>query len=128
MRKYLDQIGIKRKDRPEGWNKPLKRAIKCWFERRIYGFDSRETYSLDFSWRMWLYEHLKMFRKCAGPVIDMTEKKITYNGELYSQLELIDMLIDKLEHWLKDDTDGFSEPYVPEIEQIWAAVCPYMWW
>lgn len=133
MRRYLDKIGLKKKDRPEGWKKPLTRHIKCLFHKHIYGVDPRDTYDLDFAWRMWLYEHLIEFKKQAEPVIVMTEKKWEYNGEMYSQLELIDMMIERLEFALSpskdyNDFDEEQYKYVSETEEIWALICPAMWW
>ena len=112
MRIWLDRIGVKRKYRPEGWNRPLKRTLKCLFEKNIYGVDSRETYDLDNTWRMWLYEHLKMFRRKAEPVIDMTEKQYDFNGKKYNQLELIDMMLERLKFAL-DPKSGYDD-YNPE--------------
>ncbi len=133
MRKYLDDIGVKRKNRPEAWRNGLKRRIKCWFERHAYGFDATETYDLDYTWHLWLYERLKMFKKYAIPMVDLTEKKIEYDGEMYSQLELIDKMLCRLEYALNpkydyDDFDANEYKYVHEVEKIWAAACPYMWW
>ena len=133
MRLYLDKIGLKRKDRPEGWIRPLKRTVKCLATKFLYNVDPRETYDLDATWRMWLYEHLIMFKKEADQVIDMTEKKWEYDGKMYSQIELIEMMIERLEFALSpskdyNDFDEEQYKYVSETEKIWALICPAMWW
>lgn len=133
MRIWLDRIGVKRRDRPEGWNRPVKRRLKCLLEKHIYGVDSRETYSLDDTWRMWLYEHLKMYLKKADPVVDLSDNLFTFNDEQYTQKELIEMMLSRLEFYLNpkyhyNEYDRHDYEYVNEIEQIWAVVCSSMWW
>jgi len=132
LRLYLDRIGIKRRERPEWWLKPLRRTIKCWFKKLLYNVDPRETYDLDTTWRMWMYEHLKMFREQAIEVIDMTYPRIEYEGQKYSQLEMIDMMLDRLEFCFKHGYDSClddeSVKYICEAEKMWAVACPYMWW
>ena len=133
MRIWLDKIGVKRRDRPEGWTKPFKRRVKCWCARSLYGVDPRETYDLESTWHMWMYEHLKMFKKEAEPCIDMTEKIFEYEGAKYSQTELIDMMLERLEFALSpamgyNDYDKEQFDYVHEVEIIWSIVLPAMWW
>lgn len=133
MRIWLDKIHVPKKNRPEGWKRPLGRHVKCKIAKLIYGVDPRDTYDLDFTWRLWLYEHLKMFLKQADPVIDMSEKNIEWDGGKYSLLEMIHMMLDRLEFALDprnqyDDLDEKEHKYVNQIEQIWATVCPAMWW
>lgn len=131
MRKYLDDIGVKRDIRPEGYRKGIKRRIKCWYERRIYGFDATETYSLDYTWYLWLYEHLKMYREYADKTVVLTEKNIEFDGDTLSQSDLIDMMLKRLEVLFDPSYDEFDKDqweYVHQIEKIWAVVLPYMWW
>ena len=133
MRIWLNKIHVPKKHRPEGWTKPLGRHLKCRLTKAIYGVDPRETYNLDETWRMWMYEHLKMYLKKADPVIDLTEKCFEWNGEKYSQRELIQMMIDRLEYALNpklgyNDYDSKDWSYVHQAEEIWAVLCPAMWW
>lgn len=129
-RKYLDDIG---EDyswvwKPEG----SERDELFEKEREIYGFDSRETWSLDHVFYMWLYERLKMFVEIGGQVVDLNYHKFDFKGKEYTQLELINMMIERLESYLKKE-DLFvlsEEEYEPikEIGEIWALVLPAMWW
>ena len=133
MRVWLTKIGVKRRDRPEGWVKPFGRHIKCKVKNKIYGVDPRDTYDLYYTWQLWLYEHLKMFRIEAMPVVDLEWERIEYNGKKYTQLEMIDMMLTRLEFALNpkkkyDDLDQTQWEYVHEVEKIWAAVAPAMWW
>ena len=133
MRIWLDKIGLKKKDRPEGWNKPFSRRVKCKVRKWIYGVDPRETYALDFAWHMWLYEHLKMFLEQADPVVVLDEKNIEWDSGTWSIRDLILMMLQRLEFVLNpesgyNDFDEKDVKYARQIEEIWAAVCPYMWW
>ena len=129
-RKYLDDIG---EDyswvwKPEG----SERDETFEKEREIYGFDSRETWSLDYVFYMWLYERLKMFVEIGGQVVDLNYHKFDFKGKEYTQLELINMMIERLEFYFKkgDLFVSSEEEYEPikEIGEIWALVLPAMWW
>ena len=129
-RKYLDDIG---EDyswvwKPEG----SERDELFEKEREIYGFDSRETWSLDYVFYMWLYERLKMYIEYAGEIVNLNFHKFVYKEKEYTQLELINMMIERLESYLKKE-DLFvlsEEEYEPikEIGEIWSLVLPAMWW
>jgi hypothetical protein len=129
-RKYLDDIG---EDyswvwKPEG----SERDETFEKEREIYGFDSRETWSLDHVFYMWLYERLKMFVEIGGQVVDLNYNKFDFKGKEYTQLELINMMIERLESYFKKEDLFVSseEEYEPikEIGEIWALVLSAMWW
>lgn len=143
-RKYLDDIG---EDyswvwKPEG----SERDETFEKEREIYGFDNRETWSLDTVFYMWLYERLKMFVEIGGQVVDLNFHKFNFKGKEYTQLELINMMIERLEYYFnKDARDSKIDEYrkqgmgifeadnkayepVKEIGEIWALVLPAMWW
>lgn len=129
-RKYLDDIG---EDyswvwKPEG----SERDELFEKEREIYGFDSRETWNLDCVFYMWLYERLKMFVEIGGQVVDLNYHKFDFRGKEYTQLELINMMIERLEFYFKKEDLFVSseEEYEPikEIGEIWALVLPAMWW
>lgn len=143
-RKYLDDIG---EDyswvwKPEG----SERDETFEKEREIYGFDSRETWNLDCVFYMWLYERLKMFVEIGGQVVDLNYNKFDFKGKEYTQLELINMMIEKLEYYFNEDArdskideyrkqgmsivEADNKAYEPikEIGEIWALVVPAMWW
>ena len=129
-RKYLDDIG---EDyswvwKPEG----SERDELFEKEREIYGFDSRETWSLDYVFYMWLYERLKMYIEYAGEIVNLNFHKFVYKEKEYTQLELINMMIERLEFYFKkgDLFVSSEEEYEPikEIGEIWALVLPAMWW
>lgn len=126
-RKFLDDIGVT--DTPDTWNRDDNRQKKWEEERGIYGFDERETWAMELSFHLWLYERLKRYVEIAR--IDLDYHRFEYQGTIYTQRQMIDMMIKRLEFSFKpeyNDCDEKQYQYVSEIEQIWAIVLPSMWW
>lgn len=127
MRKYLDDIGVT--DRPDTWNEDDHRQQLWAEERELYGFDDRETWTLGYSFHLWLYERLKRFIEVC--IIDLDYHKFEYRGKTYTQREMFDMMLERLEFSFKpeyNDCDEEQYTYVSEIEQIWAIVISAAWW
>lgn len=79
MHKYLNKLGVRDDDictpgttDDDGGSERMKMFRK---EREEYGFDSRETWALEFTAALWLYEHLKMYKKKAGKMINLSFHK-----------------------------------------------------
>lgn len=111
-RKYLEDIGLKLEDMPLGFcleeaNNIEKGRGKRWYlEREKYGFDSRETWDLDYTLKLYLYERLCMYKEKLILVEDELTKieDIVYKGEEYSHKEVIDKVLDGFKLALiKDD-------------------------
>ena len=74
----------------------------------------------------WLFEEPNQQQKQ-----DKTINCYQYTLEKYSQLELIDLLLQKLEFRLSSDYNDFDEAHVKEsykIAEIWGLILPAMWW
>lgn len=127
-RKYLDDIGVT--DRWDTWVQenglPSPRQLE---EQAVYGFDNRETYALDYAFYLWLYERLMMYKEVAA--VNLEFHKFEYDGQTFTQLQLIDRMLDDLRFIFREDYNDFDpEQYKrqEEIAQIWALVLPTMWW
>ena len=128
-RKYLDEIGCT--DRWDKWVYRGERGKKYREQRREWGFDARETFSLQETFYQWLYERLIVFKDIGGQIVDLTYHKFEYNGQEYSQLELIDKLIEELRWALAGDPNVYKKEdcvRLMEIGKIWAIILPAMWW
>lgn len=126
-RKYLDDIGVT--DRPDTWEFNDGREEKWALQRKEYGFDSRETWDLNYSWHLWLYERLKMFVDIT--IINLDFHKFKFKEKEYTQREMIDLMLERLKFSFSKEYNDWDEEqveYVCEIEEIWAMVCPAMWW
>lgn len=100
--KYLNKLGIKSTEAcifNTEYKKHNKRYKK---ERKKYGFDTRETWSMDYTSATWLYEHLKVFKK--NNVIDMDFGKYK-----------IPVLYDIPENELNDDDDTVISRFTREV-------------
>ena len=129
--RYFEEIEGKKCEHPSKWGaKNDNRSQKWYEERRKYGFDSRETWSLDTAFYIWLYEHLMMFKEKAIGVIDLTYHKFEYKGETLTQIECIDRMIEGCKLFIQDsDTlDKEKQDKIKSVCDLWALVIPAMWW
>ena len=124
MRKhyYLDKINIK----PFFFDNFEDRRKKQWKkERKKYGFDERETWSMNFTMIVLLYERLMMYNEVN--IVNTDYHKITINGIEHTQQEWIDELIRLCELYFKDNNAEWFE-CSKEIWEIWSELAPCMWW
>lgn len=63
-RKYLDEIGCK--DRWDLWEYDGEFGEELRKQRKEWGFDARETFSLDGTFYEWLYERLRVYKEVGG--------------------------------------------------------------
>lgn len=139
-RKYLDDIGVV--DRPDKWGSRHDKRRKDWHEQRLkYGFDERETWSLDSTFYIWLYERLMMYKEAASEIVDLTYHKFKYKTEEYNQMEVIDRMLSLLKSIIAPEKEDDSSDYAEclardravvemkkEVAELWALVLPAMWW
>lgn len=122
-RKYLDDIGAT--DRPDLWDDCNEHKER----RKLYGFDGRELFDMQHSFYLWLYERLKMWTE-IDPYIDQSLHEFLYNGKVYNQKELIQMMLERLEFYLSKDYSRSNKEnfeYVSEVGDMWSIVMPTMW-
>lgn len=122
--KYLNKLGIKSTEICI-FNTEKDKHNKRWkIERKKYGFDTRETYSMDYTSATWLYEHLKVYKKVNIcdlsyhkfnipvlhdiPESEIDKKDVNYRYtteviEERTQDEAIALIIDYLEQYLLKD-------------------------
>lgn len=95
-RKYIDDLGIKHEDTPQGWNLNDLRQEEWKTEQKIYGFDERETWSLSYSFKLWLYERLSMYNEVNG--INTSFHKFEYKDETLTQQDCINRILEGLKY------------------------------
>lgn len=132
--KYIEDLGIPLKnigtnfcDDTDGRNKKWKE------ERKIYGFDERETWSLDHYFVEWLYSHLMMYMETGGTVIDLNYHKFNFEGKEYTQKEAIDYILYACKEYLLCDdiycgNTGELIPNTQKAIRLFAEILPAMWW
>lgn len=133
MRKYLNDIGIKDKDLPWKWNPDDKRRPEWKEERKTYGFDERDTWSLYYTLTLLTYERLKDYRDRAP--VDMDQVDDTFGCNLFTFEDkdivfgvAIDRILKSFENFLTaEGRDGFDD----EFTKCWAllgVILPGLWW
>lgn len=122
MRKYLQDIGVT--NFPETWGSDDKRKKQWKKQRKKYGFDEREIWSLDYAFFLWLYERAKMFLEIAA--INLDYHKFDFKGKEYTQRELIELVLKRLEEYFNNNSDYTDTTC--EIGEIWAKLLSAMWW
>lgn len=125
-RAYLDRLGdytpadeYRHDDSPE-----LNRRIPV--QRARYGFDERQTWSLDYTMVELLFERLQMFQDLN--FWQQTDGEICeFEGEKITKRWAIDELIRLGELILSGHTDNNREANAQRFWTIWATVHPWMW-
>lgn len=125
------------------YNSPLltkrdkKRRAK---DKKKYGYSTSETWSLDFTSAIWLYEHIRMLVEIGGQVVDFeaehnwteTEEKVfkeleiapTNDKEAFEQIcEYLALVLEKD----SIDIEGYAEN-LRKAFTLWAVVAPRAWW
>ena len=131
--KYLKELGIKIEDTPYGWCENDGRddhRIPYWKKQQEeYGFDERETWGLDYTFYLWLYNRLKMYDEVN--CINTDTHKFEYKGEELTQQDCIDRMIEGCKIAITKDsfkhTDEELEK-VDDVAKIWAICINSMWW
>lgn len=141
---YLNALGIKSTeacifnstDDTDSRQKMFRR------ERRVHSFDSRETWSLDYTLATWLYEHLMMYKDYADDVVDLsyhvfkTEKThVTKKGHVKTKKvaltegEAVDLACKYLRRSLTCDWGDYRRiAYEQAALRIVTDVLPALWW
>lgn len=125
--KYIDEI-MNMENTPYGWSEHTGRDEMWADQRKEYGFDERETWSLDTTFIYWLYERLRMFDEVN--CINTDFHTFDISGETLTQQECIDTMINKCKDYItyRGVDDDYTYNLKNEILDIWKACIHHMWW
>ena len=132
MGKYIDDLGIKFEKTPQGWNAEDDRQEGWKQDREVYGFDERETWSLDYTFKLWLYERLSMYNEVNR--VDTKYHKYSYKGKEITLQECIDRILEglKLDLTLDDyDTkrdDKTTQDKIDDTLPLFTLIFNNLWW
>ena len=101
-----------------------KRYWKMWYQRRKYGFDESETWSLDYSLSKLIIPRLKMFKKLSltsgslpgSLLIEEQNKSIAKGFKWNSRWSRLDNRIEEYNCW--DRAHKKWEEILNDIEQV----------
>lgn len=132
--KYLEDIGLHTEqltantcgdndDRKSRWDK----------QRELYGFDERETWSLDQTFVEWIYSHLMMYLEIGGKIINLEYHKFEFKGREYTQREAIEYICKACENFLLDKSFDYEKErqIIEDMKgaiRLFAEIFPAMWW
>lgn len=131
-RKYLDDAGYDHNWAYHDMSDARETQFKA--ERAVYGFDSSETWSLDKSMTVLLYERLCMLKSYTDEWIDFSIRQVEIDGEIKDPGEWLDEMIYLGRAILgtsveDDDWDENQEiDNMKRLWLIWSKVFLYMWW
>ena len=103
-------------------------------EEDYHGFDDRDTFNMDVSLLMWLYERLRFFQDEASKIIVMDDPEwqtFEINGERLTQLQCIDRMIEDCKvSLLSDDIDERDkmDAAMRDLFKVLSEVYWCMWW
>jgi hypothetical protein len=130
--KYLEDIGLKRKEYGTNFAWDIKHAAQWRKERKQYGFDSRETWNLDRTFVEWLYSHLMMYQECTTHDLDFN--KIVFADNEYTLGEAVEVIVNACREYLiryddmeMEEQESLAEN-VKQATRLFAEVFVYLWW
>ena len=151
--KYLNEIDVTPIQHFYKDNSYFPRKIKDWLRCRKYqriemrdGFNPAETWDLERSFYQWLYEGLRSYMDYASDVIDLDADKewysLKYKGKWYTQRQLTELLLEKLEFVLHSEEEDWpiitspeelsefmkSRKVGNEIHDMWKVLAPQASW
>lgn len=131
-RKYLSDLGLKEANIPQYWGSTKDTRKEHWKKKRdIYGFDQRETWSLDYSFTIWLYERLSMYNEVNCVNTTSSFYKIEFEGEILTFQDCIDKMLEGLKLELTTEDYDRTEEQNKKIEyvvDIFAVCHRLLWW
>jgi len=94
-----------------------------------YGFDPRECYSLDYTFALWLYPRLEVYKRDASTIVDLNYERIEIDGVLCSEMWCVDKMIELLELFLKDESGWEREDEtLDELMKLFSKCWRFLWW
>lgn len=128
--KYLNELGLP-DEIMEGLKKTDPRQQRWKQQIKEWGFADYETWDMDIMFFAWLYERLKVFLEVN--CIDLEFYKYEFDGEVYTQFELINKMIEGCEIALTGGHGDYNlaeekRKKMDDVVKIWAVVFDEMWW
>lgn len=91
-----------------------------------------ETYDLNYSFILWLNEHLKVYKEHASKIIDLTYHKIKIDDTEYNLEEALDVMIRTSNRLLDEDYyDPFDKNYQKDVDTLlkfFTKSFDLLWW
>ena len=126
-RKYLEDI-IPKEEIFGYHNEKECRHTRWLKQEEIYGFNEIETWCLDVAFAQLIYERLMMYKEIGGSIVDLNWRTFKMDDKEYTELELIDMMLEHCKHVIQDDELGGQLNHMNEVWKIMGVVHSALWW
>ena len=91
------------------------RNIKYWFQRRTRGWSDDETWNLNYEFILWLNSRFKKYKEQATKMVDLEYYKFEYKDKIYTQLQVIDRIIELTDYIINND---YYEMMWSDVERL----------
>lgn len=130
---YLSELGIPREAQVQSFASRDDERYESWMlQRKVFGQDETELWSLDTTFLQWMYCHLRMFKDVGGCIGH--EEKISFAGKEMS----LEKAVSKLIRWCGNAIllqYNYSDPSNAErfnkeltrVFALWSVVLPHLW-
>jgi len=93
----------------------------------------KECWNLDYNLTKWINEHLKIYRDDSKSIVNLEYHKFNYNNKEYTQLQILNRLIDITDYLISDEVDYFIydeklETYKNEMYDLLKLIHWCLWW
>lgn len=128
---YLAELGVPKKDQVCTFASDKDERSATWsMQRKVFGQDETELWSLDTTFLQWMYCHVRMFKDIGGCEGHM--ETIPWDGVDLMLPQALDILIDITGRAILHQygTQEEREEYKEELQQLtklWGRVLPSLW-
>lgn len=93
--------------------------------------DARDTFNMDSTLVLWLYERLRYFQEEASQIIELDFGEFTIDGEVLNQRQCIERMVEDCKILILSDIYEDESKMVAakdNLFKVWSAVHFAMWW
>lgn len=126
-RKYLEDI-IPKEEIFGYHNEKECRHTRWLKQEEVYGFNEIETWCLNVAFAQLIYERLMMYKEVGGSIVDLNCRIFKMDDKEYTELELIDIMLEHCKHVIQNDELGGQLNHMNEVWKIMGVVHNALWW
>lgn len=134
--KYLDEIGVKPMQQcflEKKFSIKEKLRYRKYFKKyKKTGVFPSVTWDMESSLLQWFYETTREYVEESSNIVDLNYHEVVYEGKDYTQLELINLFLDRVKYILTHNDELYLTPrkqeLIQEVYNIWSVLSPTMWW
>lgn len=128
--KYLEDNGVKREEIMENIceeNGGEPRSHRWKMQRKVYGFDERDTWSMDTAFVQWLLERLLMYKEVN--CVDLSFNQFFFENKSITQEKAIEIMIEECKNFLSSDywSNEHARAWY-RLSSLWHVCGLAMWW